>query len=69
MRFCTLTAPDESRWDEKQNKMVRRPKYYHNEESIKNLLKYAVRFKENGEGEERKICHGIRRNEKYTDNF
>lgn len=50
MRFCTLTVPDESKWDEKQNKMVRRPKYYHNEESIKNLLKYAVRFKENGEG-------------------
>lgn len=50
MRFCTLTVPDESKWDEKQNKMVRRPKYYHNEESIENLLKYAVRYRENGEG-------------------
>ncbi len=50
MRFCTLTVPDENKWDEKRGKMIRKPKYYHSEESIENLLKYAVRFKENGEG-------------------
>lgn len=50
MPFCTLTVPDESKWDKKRRKMIRKPKYYHSEESIENLLKYAVRYKEDGKG-------------------